>query len=114
MSIPFYLLCGLLLDVDYHDVFISCLDSNSDGTVHCKVSIGEHVKQCYLSPSVLFKKETHWVACSKFPANVYFWVNYPLKQFSAAKCVPEKVSVLVRQTERWTIIRDRLRYKYIL
>ncbi len=59
MPIPFYLLCGLLLDVGYHDVFISCLDSNSDGTVHCKVSIGEHVKQCYLSPSVLFKKETH-------------------------------------------------------
>uniref|UniRef100_A0A8C2BGI4 SEC14-like lipid binding 7 n=1 Tax=Cyprinus carpio TaxID=7962 RepID=A0A8C2BGI4_CYPCA len=32
---------GLL--VDYYDVFISCLDSHSDGTIHCRGSIGERI-----------------------------------------------------------------------
>ncbi len=49
-------LCGLL--VDYCDVFISCLDSHSDGThslqsIHC-----EQVMECYISPN-LMKKQTH-------------------------------------------------------
>ncbi len=46
--------CGLL--ADYCDVFISCLDSNSDGT-HSG-SIGEQVMECYISPN-LMKTQTH-------------------------------------------------------
>ncbi len=42
--------------VDYCDVFISCLDSHSDGT-HSG-SIDEQVMQCYISPN-LMKKQTH-------------------------------------------------------
>ncbi len=43
--------------VDYYDVFISCLDSHSDGThslqmIHC----GCNAKLC---KSVLMKKQTH-------------------------------------------------------
>ncbi len=41
--------CGLL--VDYCDVFISCLDSHSDGT-------HSQVMEWYISPN-LMKKQTH-------------------------------------------------------
>ncbi len=53
--------CCLLIDgLDYCDVFISCLDSHSDGThslqrIHCWASDG----MLNLSKSVLIKKQTH-------------------------------------------------------
>ncbi len=70
--------CGLL--VNYCDVFISCLDSHSDGThslqrIHCWDSDAV----LYFSKTVHMKKQTRlqvskWVGeCS---ANFHFWVNY--------------------------------------
>ncbi len=80
-----WMLSGLL--VDYSDVFISCLDSHSDGThslqgihwlsfwrhpftaehpltliltapIHCRASIGKTLMQWHISPNLL-KKQTH-------------------------------------------------------
>ncbi len=70
--------------VDYGDVFISCLDSHSDGT-HPLQRIywwASDVK-LNLSKYVPKKKQTihlgwHWV--SAFSANVHFWVNYTFKK----------------------------------
>ncbi len=67
--------CGLL--VDYCDVFISCLDSHSDGT-HSLQRIHWWVSDVMLhfSKSVLMKKQTHLhLGWSKCPANCHFWVN---------------------------------------
>ncbi len=70
--------CGLL--VDYCDVFISCLDSHSDGThslqrIHWWAS---HVV-LHFSKSVPMKKETHLYL--GWPKGEYifskFWVNNP-------------------------------------
>ncbi len=69
--------CGLL--VDYCDVFISCLDSHSDGT-HSLQSI-----HCWDSDAMLHfsKKQTHlhlgWPEDELFSANFHFFVNYPFK-----------------------------------
>ncbi len=43
--------------VDYCDVFISCLDSHSDGTHSPQRPIGEEVMERYTSP--ILKKQTH-------------------------------------------------------
>ncbi len=48
--------------MDYCDVFISCLDSHSDGT---------HSLQ-RIHKSVLMKKQTHLLLMSLFSANCYF------------------------------------------
>ncbi len=73
--------CGLL--VDYCDVFISCLDSHSDGT-HSLQSI-----HCWDSDAMLhFSKsdeETNssisWdcLRVNEFSANFHFWVNYSFR-----------------------------------
>ncbi len=75
-------LCGLL--VDYCDVFISCLDSQSDGT-HSLQRIHWWTSDVMLhfSKSVLMKKQTHLLL--ECPQGEYilrklnFWVNYPFK-----------------------------------
>ncbi len=67
--------CGLL--VDYCDVFISCLDSHSDGT-HSLQRIHWWASDVMLnySKSVLMKKQTHLhLRMSKCSANFYFGVN---------------------------------------
>ncbi len=73
--------CGFL--VDYCDVFISCLDSHSDGT-HSLQSI-----HCWDSDTMLhFSKSdeetnssTSWMAWGwgHFLANFHFWFNYSFK-----------------------------------
>ncbi len=66
--------CGLL--VDYCDVFISCLDSHSDGThslqsIHCwAIDINLH-----FSKSVPINKQIH-LRVGKFSENFNFGVNY--------------------------------------
>ncbi len=73
---------GLL--VDYCDVFISCLDSHSDGThslqrIHWWASDGV----LHFSKSVPMKKQTHlYLGClgSKCQANERFCVNCSFKQ----------------------------------
>ncbi len=63
--------CGLL--VDYCDVFISCLDSHSDGT-HSLQSIHWWASDVHFSKSVLMKKQTHLhLGC--FLTHLY-WLNY--------------------------------------
>ncbi len=67
--------CGLL--VDYCDVFISCLDSHSDGT-HSLQRI-----HCYISPN-LMKNNLIYILdglrVSTFSAIFHFWVNYSFKK----------------------------------
>ncbi len=71
--------CGLL--VDYCDVFISCLDSHSDGT-HSLQRIYWWTSNAMLifSKSVLINKQTHLhlgsPRLSKFSANFNFSMNY--------------------------------------
>ncbi len=67
--------------VDYCDVFISCLDSHSDGThslqrIHCWAS---DVKLNF-SNSVLMKKQTHLHL--RGPANFHFWVNHSFESLT--------------------------------
>ncbi len=59
--------CGLL--VDYCDVFISCLDSHSDGT-HSLQSI-----HCWDSDAV-----THFSKSNFFLSFLHFWLNYCFKR----------------------------------
>ncbi len=65
--------------MDYCDVFISCLDSHSDGT-HSLQRIHWWSSDVMLnfSKSALMKKNasTYW---SKFSANFHFWQNYSFK-----------------------------------
>ncbi len=65
--------------VDYCDVFISCLDSLSDGTIHCRASIAETLMQRHISTN-LMKKQTHpdllWLEYEHIFSKCYFLVNY--------------------------------------
>ncbi len=69
--------CGLL--VDYCDVFISCLDSHSDGThslqrIHCWDTDG------ILHFSKSDEETNSFISqLSTFAANFHFWVNYSFK-----------------------------------
>ncbi len=70
--------------MDYCNVFISCLDSHSDGT-HSLQSIHWWASDVMLifSKSVLMKKKLiyilHGLRVSICSANVNFWVNYSFK-----------------------------------
>ncbi len=73
--------CGLL--VDYCDVFISCLDSHSDGT-HSLQRIHYWASDVLLN---VFKSDketnssTSWMTWGwVFSANIHFWVNYSFNQ----------------------------------
>ncbi len=87
-------LCGLL--VDYCDVFISCLDSHSDGT-HSLQWIHWWASDIMLnsSKSVPMKKQTHlhliWPEMSTFSVNIHFWLNYSCKR-------PTKLILIFRFT----------------
>ncbi len=50
--------------VDYCDVFISCLVSHSDGTIHCRGSIGEQVMIIFfqISSNEETNSSTSWMA----------------------------------------------------
>ncbi len=70
--------CGLL--VDYCDVFISCLDSHSDGT-HSLQRIHWWASDGMLHSSKSDEEtnsSTSWMAwrLSTFSENTHFWVNY--------------------------------------
>ncbi len=74
--------------VDYCDVFISCLDSHSDGThslqrIHCWASD----VMLHFSKSVLMNKQTRLLyvfdgllRTTKLTANIYFWWTIPILQ----------------------------------
>ncbi len=74
--------------VDYCDVFISCLDSHSDGThslqrIHCWASD----VMLHFSKSVLMNKQTRLLyvfdgllRTTKLTANIYFWWTIPISQ----------------------------------
>ncbi len=72
--------------VDYRDVFISCLDSYSDGTHSlAEAPIDETLMQCYISPFLCFDEVTKLIyisngqRMSNISASFQFWVNYSFK-----------------------------------
>ncbi len=72
--------CGLL--VDYCDVFISCLDSHSDGThslqrIHCWASDGKLNFSKSDEETLIYISDG--LRVSKISSNVYFWVNFSFK-----------------------------------
>ncbi len=76
--------------VDYCEVFISCLDSHSDGThslqiIHWWESDGI----LHFYKSVVMKKQTHLnldgLRVNRFSANVHVWVNYTFKEYECVR-----------------------------
>ncbi len=89
--------CGSL--VDYCDVFISCLDSHSDGT-HSLQSIHWWTSDVMLhfSKSVLMKKKTHLhLGWPEVSANFHFWMNYSFK-YSCRKDFEQNISFWLHWT----------------
>ncbi len=76
--------CGLL--VDYCDVFISCLDSHSDGT-HSLQSI-----HCWDIPPNLMKKHIHLHLWRSESAHILFWGELFLR-ISLLSCWQSKAQV---------------------
>ncbi len=71
-------LCRLL--VDYCDVFISCLNSHSDGTHSLqKIHWWASDVMVYFSKSVPMKKQSHLHLKCTFLANIHFCVYYSFK-----------------------------------
>ncbi len=66
--------CGLL--VDYCDVFISCLDSHSDGT-HSLQRMNDTFLQISRRNKLIYILDG--LRVSKFSANLNFWVKYSIK-----------------------------------
>ncbi len=91
--------CGLL--VDYCDVFISCLDSHSDGT-HSLQMIHWWAIMLHFSKSVHIENckclQIWWrnkligilgrLRVNTFSANFHFWVNYSFKYLTTTQTSP--------------------------
>ncbi len=102
---------ALELLVDYCDVFISCLDSYSDSTIHCRGSIGEKMMQICSDEE---NEEERWRQLKKLVyildgqrVNTYsFWWTIPLKHILSAD--PIQKSWLCICLQGWTLYLSTL------
>ncbi len=92
---------GLL--VDYYDVYISCLDSHSDGTIHFRGSIGEQ-SDGMLNFFIRWRNRLIYILdglrVSTFSANFHFWVNY---SFKAAVYFKMCISLCLVRSHSWIV-----------